>query len=80
MLKIAPEEREALNKTLKSGWGRLGSKLKGCEDEILVRKLLICEMDNRNRTPVVVNLYGRLHSLERKRVLNQILKRRKPSI
>lgn len=75
---ITSEEREQLDKMLKPGWGKLGSALKGCEDETLVRKLLVAEIDNRARPILIGNLLGRLRSLERKRILNEILKRRRP--
>ena len=74
---LTPEERDSLNKELKTGWGRLGSKLKGCDDETKLRKLLVAEVEGRGRPVLIGNLLGRLRSLERKRILTEILKRRK---
>ena len=74
---ITPAERESLEAQLKGGWGRVGSVLKGCDDETLVRKMLVVEAEGRARPVMVGNLLGRLRSLERKRILNEILKRRK---
>ena len=72
---ITEAETPELDKMLKGGWCKLGRLLKGCEDELLVRKLIVLEHRTRCRDIVLGNLLGRLRSLERKRILDQLIKR-----
>lgn len=74
-LRMTQAEREKLLPHLKKGWGHLGSFLKGNTDPLLIRKLLMLELENAKRENVITNLVARLWSINRKATLEIYLKK-----
>lgn len=75
-VRMSQYDRDNLLPHLKKGWGYLGSFLKGNTDPLLIRKLLMLELENAKRENVITNLVARLWSINRKATLEIYLKKK----